>query len=284
MGYTGERYNSVKFPGQSLAVIECGITICEPLHYTSPRIYPDYAIHFVVKGKGTYVVGEEVFEVSEGQGFLIAPNVICSYTADAEEPWAYIYVVFCGSDADSIVRNAGLDENEPLFEFELKKEFLDLLYSIHNACRKQSSMGYEAIGYFALAMSKLIEQNISGRREYSTAEQYIKKAKAYIEQHYSYNITIQELSLHIGLDRTYLYRLFEEKLKKSPSEYINDFRLKKAVEMMKNEMLTLPNIALSSGFYDYSYFSKRFIKKYKVSPGTYRRSLMTEMNLNDENC
>ena len=64
-----------------------------------------------------------------------------------------------------------------------------------------------------------------------------------------------------------------ENLNKSPSEYINDYRLKKAVEMMDNKLLTLHDIALSTGFYDYSYFSKQFIKKYNQSPGIYRREI-----------
>ncbi len=273
MGYSGERYSAVKLPNQSLAVIECGITICEPKHYVPPRIYPNYSMSFVTKGKGTYVVNGNTYEISSGQGFLITPNTINSYTADENDPWTYIYVVFCGNDAEAIVNNAGLDENEVVFDFELKEEFTDLLYAIHSACKEQSAMGYEANGYFMLAMSKLIAKNIPEKREYSSTEQYIKKAKIYIEQHFSYNISVQEIADHVGLERSYLYRLFQEKYDKSPTEYISDYRLKKAVEMMSNKELTLPNIALSTGFYDYSYFSKQFIKKHNVSPGKYRKSL-----------
>lgn len=273
MGYTGERYSLVKAPGQSLAVIECGITICDHSHHTAPRVYPNYAIHFVLEGKGIYVVNNKSYKVCAGQGFLIEPDIVCSYTADNDKPWRYIYVVFDGNDSDTIVHNAGLDQNFPIFNFDLKREFTNLLYSIHYACMENNSMGYEAIGYFNLVMSRLIRQNISSFQEYSSSEQYIEKAKNYVQQHYSYNITIQELAAHIGLDRTYLYRLFREKLNKSPSEYINDYRLKKAIEMMANEQLTLSNIALSTGFYDYSYFSKQFIKKYHKAPGIYRKEM-----------
>ncbi len=273
MGYSGERYSLVKIHGQSLAVIECGITKCEPLHHAPPRIYPHHSLTFVLSGKGTYVADNESYELSAGKGFLIKPDTICSYMADANEPWKYIYVVFSGSDAESISHNAGLDKNELTFEFDLKKNFTDLLYAIHSACREQTAMGYEAAGYFTLIMSRLIEKNMSNVQTYSSAEQYIKTAQNYIKQHYSYNITVKELAEHIGLDRTYLYRLFIEQLNKSPNEYINYYRLKKAVEMMGNKQLTLPNIALSTGFYDYSYFSKQFIKKYHKTPGEYRKEI-----------
>lgn len=273
MSYTGERYNLVRFPGQSLAIIECGITRCNSMHYAPPRIYPHYSLTFILSGKGTYVANNKTYPLSAGQGFMIIPETVCSYTADSDEPWTYIYVIFSGDDAASITKNAGIDENQLIFNFELKSDFIDLLNSIHTACREQTAMGYEAIGYLTLVMSRLIEQNISNKQDYSSAEQYIKKAKNYIKQHYSYNITIQELASHVGLDRTYLYRLFIENLNKSPSEYINDYRLKKAVEMMDNKQLALPNIALSTGFYDYSYFSKQFIKKYNKSPGRYRREI-----------
>ncbi len=276
MAYTGERYNLVKFPEQSLAIIECGITICDSMHHAPPRIYPHHSLTFILSGKGTYVVGNDTYELSAGQGFLIMPETICSYTADLNEPWTYIYVVFSGNDAEAITQNAGLDENELIFDFELTNDFIGLLHSMHTSCREQTAMGYEAIGYLTLVISNLIEKNMSNKPEYSSVEQYIKKAKNYISQHYSYNITIQELASHVGLDRTYLYKLFMETLNKSPSEYINNYRLKKAVEMMENKQLTLPNIALSTGFYDYSYFSKQFIKKYNKSPGAYRREIKME--------
>ncbi len=273
MGYSGERYGLSKLHGQSLAVTQCGITICEPLHNTPPRIYPQYAIHFILSGKGTYVVNDKSYELKSGQGFLITPDVINSYVADKKEPWTYIYVVFCGNDAEAIVNNAGLDEDEVTFDFEQSDEFANLLYSIHSACKDQTALGYEAIGYFTLAMSKLISQNMPKKKIYSSTKQYLKMAKEYIEQHYSYNMEINELANHIGLERSYLYRIFKDKYNMSPSEYINDYRLKKSVEMMNNDELTLPNIALSNGFYDYSYFSKQFFKKYKVSPRVYRKSL-----------
>lgn len=277
MAYKGERYNLVRYPGQSLAIIECGITICDPLHHVPPRIYPHHSLTFILSGKGTYIVEDESYELSAGQGFMISPKTICSYTADSDEPWTYIYVVFSGNDAEIITQNSGLDESELLFEFELKNDFIKLLHSMHTACREQSDMGYAAIGYLNLIMSRLIKQNTLNNREYSSVEQYVKKAKNYIKHHFSYNLTIQELASHVGLDRTYLYRLFVENLNKSPSEYINDYRLKKAIEMMENRQLTLSNIALSTGFYDYSYFSKQFKKKYNKSPNLYRSEINANM-------
>ncbi len=276
MGYSGERYNASKLSGQSLAIIQTGITICDPNHLTPPRVYPNYAIHFVLSGKGTYSANGKSYKMSAGQGFLIVPNVVGSYMADEKEPWKYLYIVLSGIDAEPLTLRAGLDEDEPVFDFEQSEEFVDLLYSVHMGCKNQSAKGYESLGYFFLVMSKLIERRMPKKTTYSSIKHYIKKAKEYIEQHYSYNIGVQELADHIGLERSYLYRIFRQHYNMSPSEYINDFRLKKAVEMIDNRELTLPNIALSSGFYDYSYFSKQFIKKYKKTPGAYRREKQTE--------
>jgi AraC-like DNA-binding protein len=282
MSYSGERYSLSKINGQNLSITQCGITVCDSLHNVPPRIYPEHAIHFILRGKGTYVVNDKVFNLGPGQGFLIMPDVINSYTADKDDPWEYIYIVFTGNGAEVLINNAGLDEDELTFNFENNDEFKQLLNSIHSSCKKQTAMGYESLGYFILAMSKLVSQNIPKKKKHSSVKQYMKMAKEYIEQHYSYNISIKELADHIGLERSYLYRIFMEKYNISPSEYINNFRLKKAEEMMHNRDLTLLNIALSSGFYDYSYFSKQFTKKYKISPGTYRKSLINKLS-NSEN-
>ncbi len=276
MSYTGERYTMVRLQEQSLGVLECGITICSKAHAVPSRIYPHHVATFVLKGKGTYVVSGVAHEIKSGQGFVIFPNISCSYTADEEEPWEYLFVVFSGPDAEALVHNAGIDEIDFCFEFDNSEHFTGLLYQIHTACKEQKALGYEANAYFMLVMSKLIEKSRMNKMEYFSARQYIKKAKRYIEQHYVYDMTIQEVADHVGVDRTYLYRLFINHLGMPPSGYINDFRLNKSIELMKKQEISLNNIALSVGFYDYSYFSKRFIKKYKISPGVYRKKILEE--------
>ena len=76
MSYITDRYNLKKLSSQSLAVTECGIQICNSGHATPPIPYKEYAIHFILEGKGVFTVNGKTYNLSSGQGFLIInPNI-----------------------------------------------------------------------------------------------------------------------------------------------------------------------------------------------------------------
>ena len=51
----------------------CGFAECKPLHSYGPAARPNYILHYVMKGKGIYQVGETKYQLKEGQAFLIEP-------------------------------------------------------------------------------------------------------------------------------------------------------------------------------------------------------------------
>ena len=136
MSYDTDRYNLAKLPSQSIAVIECGIQICHPGHAAPKLFYKDYSAHFILEGKGVFTKDGISYELGAGQGFLITPNTSCLYVADEKEPWKYVYVSFRGADDDALVHNAGLDENNVVFEFPLDEDMIHDIYAMHKAGKK----------------------------------------------------------------------------------------------------------------------------------------------------
>ena len=120
-------YNVEKLPNQGVAVIQCGRTVCQAGHSPGYRVYSDYSATFILRGKGTYLVGGKQYELKAGEGFLIAPGMTTNYIADQQEPWEYIYAIFRGADAETLVRNAGLDEKHVTFSFSADEEMQNLL-------------------------------------------------------------------------------------------------------------------------------------------------------------
>lgn len=274
MSYDTDRYNLKKDPNQSLAVVECGIQICHSGH-TSPKLtYKTYSAHFILEGKGTYTLKDKTYHLSPGQGFMINPGDACIYTADVREPWKYVYASFCGVDDDALVRNAGLDDENVIFDFPLDEEMIHDIYAMHTAGKKNEARGYDVTGYFLLCMSRLVKANSQACEKGSQSEYYVRKAKNYIEEHYPDNITVEDIASHIGLDRTYLYRLFKQSAGESPSKYLMNYRLQRAAEMLENHTLSISKIALSSGFHDVSHFYRAFSAKYGMPPKKYREQIL----------
>ena len=81
---------------------------------------------------------------------------------------------------------------------------------------------------------------------------------------------VADVACNVGLDRTYLYRLFVKKEGVSPSEYLSNYRMEKAEEMLKDKSLSISEVSLLVGFKDTAYFYKVFTNKYKMTPKKYK--------------
>ena len=202
---------------------------------------------------------------------MIMPDVPTLYVADDCEPWKYIYATFKGPDAKSLVSSCGLNEHDGIFSFSTDSETVDLIKKMHSIGKDNSAKGYDALGYFLVIMSDLVKEYSKNKPHQLSATHYIRLALSYIDDHLSYNINVRNVADYIGIDRTYLYRLFTEQVGVSPSKYITNERLKRAVSLMAHKQLSINEIAISAGFYDLSHFTKAFTEKYGTTPGKYRK-------------
>ena len=102
-------------------------------------------------------------------------------------------------------------------------------------------------------------------------EIYLKKAIDFIKNNYMYSITIEDITNHAGIDRTYLYKLFVAYEHCSPIQYLTKYRLEIATQFLDNHNYSITDAALAVGYFDHSHFSRHFKKSFGVSPGEYRQ-------------
>lgn len=87
------------------------------------------------------------------------------------------------------------------------------------------------------------------------------------------NFSVEELASCLHISRVQLYRKVKAILNIGIGDYIVNFRLDKAIQMLKNSDLNISEIAYSCGFASPNYFSTAFKNKYLISPKEYRNSL-----------
>jgi two-component system response regulator YesN len=102
---------------------------------------------------------------------------------------------------------------------------------------------------------------------------YIDCAIHYIRKHYDSDISLRDAAGSIGISESYLSRLFKQKVSLTFLEYLRNYRLKKALELMKDQSLRINEIARRTGFRDMSYFSEVFRKHVGVTPSRYLNGL-----------
>ena len=73
------------------------------------------------------------------------------------------------------------------------------------------------------------------------------------------------------MNRSYLYTLFQDNLKISPKEYLTNFRITRAAELLQITDLSIESVAMSCGYQDALGFSKIFKIKMGVTPSVYKK-------------
>lgn len=265
------RHGIIRHPGQSLAVTECGITGYSGGHSYGPRLYEHYSAHFIISGKGTLYADGKSYNLSAGEGFMIVPEVLITYTADESEPWTYVYANFTGADARALSESAGLCRENMTFSYDMTEDFLNDLERMRVLSADSAAKGYDVTGCFLLLMSRLVRAEGEKNQGAVMPERYIRRAVAFIEDNYHRNIKISDIAKSIGVDRTYLYKLFKREMGISPVKYLADYRLDRAAALMEHDGITLYELAVSVGFCDASHFSNAFFKKFGCTPGRYRK-------------
>jgi|GEM_PF-7095192 len=83
------------------------------------------------------------------------------------------------------------------------------------------------------------------------------------------SLSIQELCDAVNLERTQVYRKLKAMTGKSASQLIKEVRLEKAMSLIKEQDLTISQIAYNCGYKDVSYFSKSFKKHFGKRPSDF---------------
>lgn len=88
------------------------------------------------------------------------------------------------------------------------------------------------------------------------------------------NITV--LAKRVGLNQNTLQAGFKHLYKASVKEYIRDYRIEKAKELLETTSLNITEITYKIGINSRSYFSKIFKKKYGISPKVYLKKMRSD--------
>jgi len=255
-----------------MKIYYCGKENCLPRHFFGPAIRSHYLLHFILAGQGVYKTSEGIFQVKEREAFLIRPGEVTYYEADKNNPWSYAWIAFDGPDTTGILEECNFIDKHLVAKIDKKKKdrIIWLLSNIVAVFEEPKHDYKELLGYFYLIMSCMEKRETEKTSGYD--KRYLKESIDYIHQNYSYNISIGDVARHVGIDRTYLYRIYIKYKKGSPKQYLMKYRLLVAKDMLENTNYSITEVALSSGFHDASSFCKTFQKMEGIAPLQYRKN------------
>ena len=105
----------------------------------------------------------------------------------------------------------------------------------------------------------------------SETQRLVRKAMAFIHEHYREQITRDRLSDYVGVSDRHLNRCFLVETGLSPTAYLNRFRLQQARCLLKDSDASITTVMEQVGFSNNSYFTRLFRREVGVSPSEYQR-------------
>ncbi|UCH14823.1 MAG: helix-turn-helix domain-containing protein, partial [Bacteroidales bacterium] len=111
-----------------------------------------------------------------------------------------------------------------------------------------------------------------------TDDQFLELINQIIEENIdNSNFSVENLAQDVGLSQSMLHRKLIKLTNKPAGDHITEIRLARAKELLEDGADTASSVAYRVGFKDPSYFNKVFKKRYNISPGNVRKSIIDKL-------
>ncbi len=241
-----------KYPGLNPRAF--GYETCQPSHAFGPAVRTHWLLHYVESGFGKFTREGVTYDVRPGDIFVIPPYLETFYKADETRPWSYVWIGFSVKDAE-------LQEvfGQPVISCPEAGEIFNAMRLCHQYEKGRSA-------YLAGCLWKLVSLlQEQGKQK----PDYIDMALACIHAEFATGITVQQIADRLSLDRSYFSTVFTARMGIPPRDYLRNYRMNKAAELMTVHGERPSTAALSVGYEDLFHFSKAFKQHFGLAPREY---------------
>lgn len=264
------------FPSENfvdLGLYQFGWEQCEPAHSFGPAARNHFLFHYVISGTGILMADDskgntQTYSVKSMQGFMIFPGQITTYIADQHLPWEYVWVEFDGLRVKTILETAGLTPDTPIYRANSKNLREEMAQEMLYLTKNRDSSPFHLIGHLYLFLDYLARSSASMHLNHGSQlrDFYLHEALMYIEHNFQNDISVEDIAAVCGLNRSYFGKIFKEAIGKTPQEFLLQYRMVKATELLKLTQLSIGDISSAVGYANQLHFSRAFKKIYDVSP------------------
>ncbi len=192
---------------------------------------------------------------------------------EGDEAGAYLLLTIDPWFAEKALRPEHLIALKPLIGFRdtmieasLQKVAAELRSPDRISAVMAESQAVQALAHFIRLTGSDVEPLTGGL---SLGE--MRMIQSIIEDHLRPPPTLDELASAIGVSRRHFFRVFKQTTGKTPHQYLEEQRLKRAVDLLRDTDLLATEIAIECGFSSSSHFASTFKRSFGMRPRDYRR-------------
>ncbi|WP_058486628.1 AraC family transcriptional regulator [Defluviitalea phaphyphila] len=235
-----------------------------PLHW-----HEHLEMHYILKGKGIMYCNQKKFNVNEDTLVIINSNELHKGISNSTNFHSLVMIFEMDVFSKEIANHHVIFQTLINSDKKIKSLFLSIFkenfekrfgYKLAMKGKIYELISYLIRNYVSKALSN--KQNIIRTKNLTRLNTVIQ----YIQENYTSNITVKDLAKLIHLSEYRFSHLFKENIGQSPINYINEIRLKKAYNLLKQHDMSMLEICFAVGFNDYNNFGRLFKKYYGFPP------------------
>lgn len=244
--------------------------------------HEDIQFIYMIRGNMKIHTLNTKVNLREGEGIFINKNVVHLITENNNCNYkSFIFLdkflkFYFGSPAQKMVES--ITESQVIEYIHFKDDIkwqgqvLDILKKLSCLEEEKSKFyEYEVLSLFCqLWLIVLKNVEIKEGNKKNILSERMQNFLQYIEENYTENISLEELSKSANVSKSECLRCFKKSLHTTPYKYIMEYRLSKAANMLRYSDKPIGNIAIDVGFNQMSHFGKCFKEKTGYSPKQYR--------------
>ena len=243
-------------------------------NYFDPHWHEHIELHYVVSGRGIFRLYQNEIGAVKGDLVIANSNILHEGICEGTQLEALV-VIFAMEDFSKELADKNIIF-QPLIHGD--EEISRIMLSIHQEYLGQE-IGSRLVckGYLLQLLAYLVRHYA---QEILSEEDSLKRriklerlniVYQYIEEHYAEPVSNRELAGLIHVSEGRFNHIFKESTGQAPLQYINEIRLRKALNLLKQGDFTAAQVAGAVGFSDYNHFGRLFRRHFGCTPMEVRK-------------
>ena len=224
-------------------------------HHVS-RFCNDNVLLMVYDGVLRFSEDGEETEVHAGKYYIQRKNRYHEGRIKSDAP-KYLYVHFDGEWTEDSTALSYMGD----FDYALLS---DLIGEIDSSAHKNAP--FCEMQYLFLKLILALKNNSEEKTTVHPFSEYVDKNLAKIS-------SLSDICEEFHYSKNYVIRVFNKEFGKSPIQYINDAKIKRAMYLLQATSRPIREVMEECGYSDYSYFYKRFLGKTGLAPQKWREKI-----------
>ncbi|MCR6640634.1 MAG: AraC family transcriptional regulator [Sporocytophaga sp.] len=242
-----------------------------------------WELTYIIKGRGTRVIGDVMSTFLEGELILIPPHIphcwsfdedVCDKEGKIENICIFFSDVFLKNNGfvfpelEAVTRRIIEHSHAISFEGNALSDIQRIVKSMirQNDVERLSSM----IRLLPLIAQSELTNTVGGPLVEDTNDKRMQLLQLYVMNNFQNAITLDMVSKFIGMEKASFCVFFKKMTKTSFFSYLAEYRIEASCKLLLNTSLSVAEVCNASGFSDVPYYNRVFKRLKGMTPTQYR--------------